>query len=277
MRLSCPCRAGPQRGHSSLRVSSDCGRWRRGGKAKAVAVCIQEAFSRVVLRALHQLNRRVVHSISWRCRVSRAVHQLNCLCQIYRGVRPTYAALSVNMRSEQPQQSQQLGVYPKRAHTLRDGPQRAAFRRSSAAQAATTALVVATRAGVDRCGPGHVATPLSPTGTEEGQGLEGGFRDELHGDPDASSSPGGRHRVLSEDDVPAVKGSRPDRFVGGCERLLFATVCGLFRTPFIWMLGPGVLRTFWGALDGQQLVVVGGSGVAGTPGVRLPGVLPHVN
>ena len=71
----------------------------------------------------------------------------------------------------------------------------------SAAQrrrAATTALVVATRAAVDRCGPGHVAPPLSPTGTEEGQGRGGGFRVELYGeDPEASPSPGGRHRVLS--------------------------------------------------------------------------------
>ena len=31
---------------------------------------------------------------------------------------------------------------------------------------------------------------------------------------------------------------------------------------------------FWGALDGQQLLVVEGPG---TPGVRLPGVLPQVN
>ena len=31
---------------------------------------------------------------------------------------------------------------------------------------------------------------------------------------------------------------------------------------------------FWGALDGQQLLVVEGSGVALTPGVSLPGVGP---
>ena len=31
---------------------------------------------------------------------------------------------------------------------------------------------LATRAAADRCGPGHVATPLSPTGTEEGQAGE---------------------------------------------------------------------------------------------------------
>ena len=37
-----------------------------------------------------------------------------------------------------------------------------------------TTLVVATRAAVDRCGPGRVATPLSPTGTE-GQGRGGGI------------------------------------------------------------------------------------------------------
>ena len=47
--------------------------------------------------------------------------------------------------------------------------------------------------------PGHVTTPLSPTGTEEGQGRRGGFRVELCGeDLEASPSPGGRHRVLSD-------------------------------------------------------------------------------
>ena len=35
-----------------------------------------------------------------------------------------------------------------------------------------------------------------------------------------------------------------------------------------------VLRIFLGALDGQQLLVVEGSGVALTPGVNLPGVGP---
>ena len=50
-----------------------------------------------------------------------------------------------------------------------------------AAKAATA------RAAVDRCGPGHVATPLSPTGTEEGQGRSGGYR----GAPGESSSPAG--------------------------------------------------------------------------------------
>ena len=57
----------------------------------------------------------------------------------------------------------------------------------------------ATRAAVDLCGPGHVATPLSPTGTEEGQGWGGGFRVELYGeDPEASPSPGDRHSALSD-------------------------------------------------------------------------------
>ena len=41
--------------------------------------------------------------------------------------------------------------------------------------------MVATRAAVDCCGPGHVVTPLSPTGTEEGQGWGGGERVALHG------------------------------------------------------------------------------------------------
>ena len=69
--------------------------------------------------------------------------------------------------------------------------------RCSASEAAAAALVVATRAAVDRCGPGHVAP--SPTGTEEGQGRGGGFRVERCGeDPEASPSPGGRHRVLSD-------------------------------------------------------------------------------
>ena len=59
-------------------------------------------------------------------------------------------------------------------------------------------LVVATRA-VDRCGPGHVATPVSPTGTEEGQGGRRGSRGALRGDdPGDSSSPGARHPVLCD-------------------------------------------------------------------------------
>ena len=52
---------------------------------------------------------------------------------------------------------------------------------------------------------------------------------------------------------------------------------GIFRTPSIWTLSPDFRRTFWGALDDEGFFVVEGSGVAGTPGVRLPGVLPHVN
>ena len=58
-------------------------------------------------------------------------------------------------------------------------------------KAATTALVVATRAAVDRCGPGHVHSPLSPTGSEEGQGQGGGERGAQHGrGPEDSSSAG---------------------------------------------------------------------------------------
>ena len=80
------------------------------------------------------------------------------------------------------------GVYPKRAHffcvcTYHDGPQRAAFHGCcSASEAATTAHVVATRAAVGRCGPGHVVTPLRPSGTEECQGQGVGKRDELFGE-----------------------------------------------------------------------------------------------
>ena len=50
--------------------------------------------------------------------------------------------------------------------------------------------MVATRASVDRCGSGHVVAPLSPTGTEEGQGRGGGERVALYGQgPEDSSSP----------------------------------------------------------------------------------------
>ena len=70
-----------------------------------------------------------------------------------------------------PQPPTTTGVYPKRAHffcvcTCHDGPQRAAQIRScSATQAATTALVVATRAAVDRCSPRHCSPPqLRPQG-----------------------------------------------------------------------------------------------------------------
>ena len=81
--------------------------------------------------------------------------------------------------------------------TLDDGPQLAAHYRScAAAKAATTALVVATRAAVDRCGPGHVQAPLRPTGTEDGQGRGGGSRDALHGGVEDASSPAGALQVV---------------------------------------------------------------------------------
>ena len=76
--------------------------------------------------------------------------------------------------------------------------------------------MVATRATVDRCGPGHVAPPLSPTGTEEGQGRGGGFRVELCGeDPEASppQAAGTVYYPMDVDDVPAASGSRPDRLL----------------------------------------------------------------
>ena len=58
--------------------------------------------------------------------------------------------------------------------TFSDGPQLAARHRScSAAKAATTALVVATRAAVDCCGPGHVYAPQR-TAPEDGQSRERG-------------------------------------------------------------------------------------------------------
>ena len=90
--------------------------------------------------------------------------------------------------------------------------------------------MVATRAAVDRCGPGHVTTPLSPTGTEEGQGRGGGFRVELCGeDPEASppQAAGTVYYPLDVDDVPAAGGSRPDRLLvvsGPQERVQRRTV-----------------------------------------------------
>ena len=54
----------------------------------------------------------------------------------------------------------------------------AAFRSCSAAQAATTALVVATRAAVDRCGPGHVPAPQRQKTARAGEWV----RDALHGE-----------------------------------------------------------------------------------------------
>ena len=62
----------------------------------------------------------------------------------------------------------------------------------TALERVTTACCLAARAAVDRPGPGRVYPPLSPTGTEEGQGRGGGERDEVHGQvPDDSFSPAG--------------------------------------------------------------------------------------
>ena len=58
-----------------------------------------------------------------------------------------------------------------------------------------TALVVATRAAVDRCGPGHVATPLSPTGTD-GQGRGGEERVAQHGQVPEKPSPAGALQLV---------------------------------------------------------------------------------
>ena len=56
--------------------------------------------------------------------------------------------------------------------------------------------MVATRAAVDRPGPGHVVAPLL-TRTEEGQGQGGGERVELHGQgPEDSSSPAGALQLV---------------------------------------------------------------------------------
>ena len=94
----------------------------------------------------------------------------------------------------QPQQPQQPGGYPKSfflfVAPFHDGSLRAAHERCSAKKAATSALMVATRAADDRCGLGHVVTPLRPTGKEEGQGRGVGERDEPHGEnPEDPHSP----------------------------------------------------------------------------------------
>ena len=89
--------------------------------------------------------------------------------------------------------------------------------------------MVATRAAVDRCGPGHVTTPLNPTGTEEGQD-RGGARDELHGYAPEDALPqaaGTVYYPMDVDDVPASRGSRPDRLLdvsGPQERVQRRTV-----------------------------------------------------
>ena len=97
---------------------------------------------------------------------------------------------------------------------VHDGPQRAAFHRScSASQAATTALVVATRAAVDRCGPGHVHSPLSPTGTADGHGGGGGARGKARRATATEASPAGalqpvRRRARREASLPAWQSRR---------------------------------------------------------------------
>ena len=63
------------------------------------------------------------------------------------------------------------------------------------AAAATTALVVATRAAVDRCGPGHVPAPQR-TAPGDGQG-RGGESDALHGEvPEQPTPPAGALPVV---------------------------------------------------------------------------------
>ena len=66
-------------------------------------------------------------------------------------------------------------------------------------ETATTALAVATRAAVDRCGRGHVSAPLSPTGTEDGQDWGGGEQ-ETNDAPrrQKAPSPGSRPGILAE-------------------------------------------------------------------------------
>ena len=65
--------------------------------------------------------------------------------------------------------------------------------------------MVASRAAVDRCGPGHVYPPLSPSGTEDGQGRGGGAQGQARGatTTEAPSSPAGA--------LPAVRRGRARR------------------------------------------------------------------
>ena len=56
---------------------------------------------------------------------------------------------------------------------------------------------------------------------------------------------------------------RVSRRCGGGSEMFFEAFCGIFQTPSIWTSSPD----FFGALEGQQLLVVEGSGVAGTLGV----------
>ena len=72
--------------------------------------------------------------------------------------------------------------------------------------------MVATRALVDRCGPGHVATPLSPSGAGEGD-FELNFTTKIrkHPPPQATSTV---CHLVDVDVVPVAGDSRPDRLLG---------------------------------------------------------------
>ena len=99
--------------------------------------------------------------------------------------------------------------------------QRAAFHRScSASQAATTALVMSTRAAVDRCGPGHEQGPQKTARAGE-EDHEMHFTATFRAHPPPLA--GVQHFSLDDDEPPAA-GSRPDRLsaVSGC----CGTPCG---------------------------------------------------
>ena len=89
--------------------------------------------------------------------------------------------------------------------------------------------MVATRAAVDRCGPGHVLSPLSPTVTEDGRAGE--EDNEMHFTATFWANPppqavGTEYFSLEVEDVPAAS-SRPDRLFavsGPQERVLRHTV-----------------------------------------------------
>ena len=112
--------------------------------------------------------------------------------------------------------------------TFHDGSQRAAHECCSAAHAATTALVVATRGGVDCCGP-HVCAPQR-TAPEDGQGREvvrGAPHGEVPEQPTLPPAPGQTGCLPCLDSRSGICGTQwssspPSRW-SKCPRFLFRT------------------------------------------------------
>ena len=100
--------------------------------------------------------------------------------------------------------------------------------------------MVAPRGAVDRCGLGHVTTPLSPTGTEEGQGpgrgdFELNFAAKIWRHPPPQAA-GTVYYPMDVDDVLAARGSRPDRLLdvsGPQERVQRRTMEQLVDSPLV--------------------------------------------